>query len=135
MRSMYWSSDVCCADLGLHVDGVGKPFSGAAGEGRSVPAGGETPEVSCRAGYSAGFSTTRVLTATSSGIASVSAQSPPPTPKSRRFTVALPASTGAAPGVQEIGRAHVCTPVTNAHLVCRLLLENKHTMHKHNIKR
>src|SRR3546814_9406542 len=34
-----------------------------------------------------------------------------------------------APAVQraveriEIGRAHVCTPVTNAHLVCRLLLE------------
>src|SRR3546814_5960119 len=28
----------------------------------------------------------------------------------------------------QIGRAHVCTPVTNAHLVCRLLLEkqNKH---------
>src|SRR3546814_1369538 len=26
---------------------------------------------------------------------------------------------------REIGRAHVCTPVTNAHLVCRLLLENK----------
>src|SRR3546814_14123210 len=30
----------------------------------------------------------------------------------------------------EIGRAHVCTPVTNAHLVCRLLLEKK--KHKHN---
>src|SRR3546814_9520546 len=26
---------------------------------------------------------------------------------------------------QQIGRAHVCTPVTNAHLVCRLLLEKK----------
>src|SRR3546814_5681806 len=25
----------------------------------------------------------------------------------------------------QIGRAHVCTPVTNAHLVCRLLLEQK----------
>src|SRR3546814_8671145 len=25
----------------------------------------------------------------------------------------------------DIGRAHVCTPVTKAHLVCRLLLENK----------
>src|SRR3546814_5632117 len=25
----------------------------------------------------------------------------------------------------EIGRAHVCTPVTNAHIVCRYLLENK----------
>src|SRR3546814_10098106 len=29
----------------------------------------------------------------------------------------------------EIGRAHVCTPVTNAHLVCRLLLENKTFQH------
>src|SRR3546814_7961366 len=26
---------------------------------------------------------------------------------------------------KQIGRAHVRTPVTNAHLVCRLLLENK----------
>src|SRR3546814_10436666 len=25
-------------------------------------------------------------------------------------------------GLKEIGRAHVCTPVTNAHPVCRLLL-------------
>src|SRR3546814_6526183 len=25
----------------------------------------------------------------------------------------------------EIGRAHVCTPVTNAHIVCRLRLEKK----------
>src|SRR3546814_5414998 len=32
----------------------------------------------------------------------------------------------------EIGRAHVCTPVTNAHLVCRLLLEKKQT---HNIQK
>src|SRR3546814_7162096 len=74
-------------------------FSRCAGEGLSVPAGGETPEGSCRAGYWAGCSTTHVLTDTSFGIASVSAQSPPPTPKSRRFTAALPASTGAAPGL------------------------------------
>src|SRR3546814_1415554 len=26
---------------------------------------------------------------------------------------------------EKIGRAHVCTPVTNANLVCRLLLEKK----------
>src|SRR3546814_5597709 len=33
----------------------------------------------------------------------------------------------------KIGRAHVCTPVTNAHLVCRLLLEkkNKHLIDRH----
>src|SRR3546814_2111250 len=30
-------------------------------------------------------------------------------------------------GGMEIGRAHVCTPVTNAQLVCRLLLETKTT--------
>src|SRR3546814_5875106 len=29
----------------------------------------------------------------------------------------------------EIGRAHVCTPVTNAHLVCRILLEQKKKPH------
>src|SRR3546814_5867516 len=29
--------------------------------------------------------------------------------------------------IEEIGRAHVCTPVTNAHLVCSLLLEKKKT--------
>src|SRR3546814_15028339 len=34
----------------------------------------------------------------------------------------------------EIGRAHVCTPVTNAHLVCRLLLENTNT-YEHHVRR
>src|SRR3546814_7313996 len=28
-------------------------------------------------------------------------------------------------GTEQIGRAHVCTPVNNANLVCRLLLETK----------
>src|SRR3546814_9201171 len=34
-------------------------------------------------------------------------------------------STRQALDADQIGRAHVCTPVTNAHLVCRLLLEKK----------
>src|SRR3546814_2423704 len=34
----------------------------------------------------------------------------------------------------EIGRAHVCTPVTNAHLVCRLLLENKKRQYNSDVK-
>src|SRR3546814_8272389 len=34
----------------------------------------------------------------------------------------------------EIGRAHVRTPVTNAHLVCRLLLEKKKQNTKNNNK-
>src|SRR3546814_8355068 len=33
---------------------------------------------------------------------------------------------------QQIGRAHVCTPVTNAHLVCRLLLEKKNKKQRTN---
>src|SRR3546814_6752247 len=31
----------------------------------------------------------------------------------------------------QIGRAHVCSPVTNAHLVCRLLLEKTKTTLKY----
>src|SRR3546814_9000375 len=34
----------------------------------------------------------------------------------------------------QIGRAHVRTPVTNAHLVCRLLLEKKKHIKKSNTK-
>src|SRR3546814_8965777 len=39
------------------------------------------------------------------------------------MTLGALACTGNA-ATREIGSAHVCTPVTNAHLVCRLLLEN-----------
>src|SRR3546814_2708573 len=35
--------------------------------------------------------------------------------------------TNGLPGTQQIGRAHVCTPATNANLVCRLLLEKQKT--------
>src|SRR3546814_4821605 len=31
----------------------------------------------------------------------------------------------------QIGRAHVCTPVTTAHIVCRLLLEKQTTCRTH----
>ncbi len=41
-----------------------------------------------------------LLIATSFGMVEVSVQSPPPTPKSRRLTVALPLNTGLAPGAQ-----------------------------------
>src|SRR3546814_5514597 len=39
--------------------------------------------------------------------------------------IVLDFGTTPFPVLEEIGRAHVCTPVTNAHLVCRLLLEKK----------
>src|SRR3546814_1817457 len=40
------------------------------------------------------------------------------------FGAELNAEAERQTGVQ-IGRAHVCTPVTNAHLVCRLLLDKQ----------
>src|SRR3546814_10621069 len=33
--------------------------------------------------------------------------------------------------VDEIGRAHVCTPIPNAHLVCRLMLDTTTITHNH----
>src|SRR3546814_3729962 len=33
--------------------------------------------------------------------------------------------------IGQIGRAHVLTPVTNSHLVCRLLIEKKNTRNNH----
>src|SRR3546814_9202444 len=44
-----------------------------------------------------------------------------PTDTERNRVALLVPLAGTNAGV-EIGRAHVCTPVTNAHLVCRLLL-------------
>src|SRR3546814_1183592 len=35
-------------------------------------------------------------------------------------------TTVAMETITQIGRAHACTPVTNEHIVCRLLLEKKH---------
>src|SRR3546814_10112259 len=45
-------------------------------------------------------------------------------PASATMTVAqfFRSAASAEPRHAKIGRAHVCTPVTNAHLICRLLL-------------
>src|SRR3546814_8704362 len=53
----------------------------------------------------------------------------PMMPRHDKIHVRHPAieQKGLLPDPDEIGRAHVRTPVTNAHLVCRLLLEKKKT--------
>src|SRR3546814_3758101 len=56
-----------------------------------------------------------------SGVTSPTRRSSAPT--SRPRTTTRPSER--APDRLQIGRAHVLTPVTNAHLVCRLLLEKK----------
>src|SRR3546814_8222302 len=47
------------------------------------------------------------------------------TAASNKLSYYSPAEESGIHILTEIGRAHVCTPVTNAHLVCRLLLEKK----------
>src|SRR3546814_8941752 len=47
--------------------------------------------------------------------------------QSASFLIMVPMPSSVRSSISKIGRAHVCTPVTNAHLVCRLLLENKQT--------
>src|SRR3546814_7752134 len=44
----------------------------------------------------------------------------------RAMAMIDPALRAAARARGEIGRAHVCTPVPNAHPVCRLMLEKTH---------
>src|SRR3546814_10245891 len=46
-------------------------------------------------------------------------------PRSRQLLRSAPVKSELDPLRRQIGRAHVRTPVTNAHLVCRLLLEKK----------
>src|SRR3546814_7041201 len=58
--------------------------------------------------------------------------SPPPPPGStdaRVLPAGAPATAARSRWLRQIGRAHVRTPVTNAHLVCRLLLEKKNRQH------
>src|SRR3546814_7158982 len=108
MRISDWSSDVCSSDL--------KPHSAILQNSRA----------------------TSLLLARRAG-AYLSSHRLPPLPTAGRWRyrmtklpilAALAAAFLAQPA---IGRAHVCTPVTNAHLVCRLLLENTKPNLHHNL--
>src|SRR3546814_9660433 len=118
MRISDWSSDVCSSDLQTAVDrrldifGIHRlrprncARQSGLREGTGAAADQRTETVS------------RTHRAHSSNLATWPA---PPPPRPRHQPVAEPADTR----VLEIGRAHVCTPVTNATLVCRHLLEKK----------
>src|SRR3546814_7710072 len=108
MRISDWSSDVCSSDLlnqiavNLLRNRARAAFQQSvarqvSAEDVPLPANDMIAEVEAR----------DVLNRVGAAMARLS-------PKTREIFMA-----------HQIGRAHVCTPVTNAHLVCRLLLENK----------
>src|SRR3546814_1405788 len=116
MRISDWSSDVCSSDLACvdgqslrtyrHAPNTGSRKSWATGDASSR---GVRLALMAQAGEM-GYPS--VLTAKTWGFYDVSFGGRP-------FAFQRPY------GSYEIGRAHVWTPVTNAHLVCRLLLKKK----------
>src|SRR3546814_6651689 len=104
MRISDWSSDVCSSDLGALQ--VLARIVGVAAE-----------PVSVGVDHALG----RVEQALASRIVASPAQ------QGTHRVLGLPAADAVAlfVSVGQIGRAHVCTPVPNAHPVCRLLLAKK----------
>src|SRR3546814_10406902 len=121
MRISDWSSDVCSSDLLQPANSVTR----ARGDVSPVSSDDADPERLESRPYP--YADSRAL---STGIM-LPVLSTPFMPQSKnRCSEALdPGSQldlpgpGAAVLAMQIGRAHVRTPVTNAHLVCRLLLE------------
>src|SRR3546814_9135714 len=100
MRISDWSSDVCSSDL---------PFLRINRSGSILEPPGKTPSANSTGG---------VRTAPPSG-------SIKHVRERRRCTIIRARKKAAGARPIQIGRAHVLTPVTNAQLVCRLLLEKK----------
>src|SRR3546814_4001148 len=113
MRISDWSSDVCSSDLACRC-GADWPAQGR--WGRAIAARSWRGGGSCRA--------------------PVAAQRGAQLVEIDRAAMLDPAGGGfdahraarhRGVGLDQIGRAHDCTPVTNAHLGCSLLLEKKQT--------
>src|SRR3546814_6171816 len=100
MRIGDWSSDVCSSDL--LVERADLIITTADNMSRELPGIGPGGAL--------------VLPMGSISTPSRPVRGNPVRPTSRQFRTRASA---------KIGRAHVCTPVTNAHLVCRLLLTKK----------
>src|SRR3546814_2367634 len=111
MRISDWSSDVCSSDL-YRGSGADLPTGeGIVGRGRRYrPSPPARPALTCPV---AGLDFPPVLNSTE--------------PAEIMYGKAAPALRYGSSSLSQIGRAHVCTPVTNAHLVCRLLLDKKKT--------
>src|SRR3546814_7024737 len=106
MRISDWSSDVCSSDLSALCAACGarQDWYGPMGEGRACAACGAPalrPDIV------------------------FFGEMPYAMDRIERALAAADLFVSIGTSGAEIGRAHVCTPVTNAQLVCRLLLEKK----------
>src|SRR3546814_7593576 len=121
MRISDWSSDVCSSDLRgfvLHDGEKEWDSSLVIGEGLYVTTSRDVLEAMARGEGPA--RSTFALGCAGWGAGQLEYE----LTENSWLTVPADAELLFAPPL-EIGRAHVCTPVPNAHLVCRLLLEKK----------
>src|SRR3546814_10565157 len=126
MRISDWSSDVCSSDLRFYRRrNIAEPRQIEQHRVRSSRR--QRLEVGCSFAERAGDG----VTARESRFRKRAAQptrnarNQPSTAHSGHPSKTSPASFWNIVAASKIGRAHVCTPVTNAHFVCRLLLEKK----------
>src|SRR3546814_4424221 len=115
MRISDWSSDVCSSDLlrAAHLARAGR--RGIAGGGQRRALDSEHGRQRLRLSARAAVRPRSPAHARRAGATHAQRHAPgAPGRPERRFAAG-----------REIGRANVCTPVTNAHLVCRLLLAKK----------
>src|SRR3546814_3565640 len=126
MRFSDWSSNVCSSDLlASSADqlarGRRKPESEARLGQRRAHCGGKRP--GRRNSSSSSCTSASQPSAPAKRIRHLS-PSRAIVPVARQDSV-VPKEEVTAKRHFQIGRAHVCTPVTHAHLVCRLLLEKQ----------
>src|SRR3546814_2300372 len=124
-----WSSDVCSSDLSILVccAGTGNAMKTASrskedGSIKHFPAEAFNRLIQINL-----VGTFRCVAKSAAGMLTLD-----PGPDGERGAIVMTASVAAADGQigqaaysasMEIGRAHVCTPDTNGHIVCRLQLE------------
>src|SRR3546814_6350611 len=144
MRISDWSSDVCSSDLILKAWKTTEPFSWE-GEQYKFSTVAIWPKITQRPHppvFGSGNSDSSVVFAAQRRIGIAFSFAPPevvkkwielyraecakegwePTPNHILYRgITYCADTDEQAYADKIGRAHVCTPVTNSHLVCRLL--------------
>src|SRR3546814_1771451 len=116
MRISDWSSDVCSSDLTHQRLGNASYNHDVAWSGDRVAEQVEADADIADAGR-------RKRACLAAMLAGAHARAP--------SALAIASTSPKTPAPVKIGRAHVCTPVTNAQIVCRLLLEKKKKNNQH----
>src|SRR3546814_7150317 len=127
MRISDWSSDVCSSDLNVSwIGSCGRPLPTA------VKWSPDFPDLQVRCRPVNRTSSRRALAGRPADRLADRSDGAPSGPLQDRRSPRLHLTYSVCsrhrqryPDDDEIGRAHVCTPVTNAHLVSRLLLAKK----------